>query len=180
MKSSCHFLFNRPGTSELNENSLTSKSKSKSKLSYDRRSVGQSLLASSTHLGLTTRFILLSDSCGFVDVGRSLTRERVCRLQLPLILASAVILGSESGGTRDHILLSQIRDSSSLESQVVVFISPRNRVAQLYPQALASLFVASYDSQGHGGGIRPRLHTCDPRSVSYTAQGRTTQKTFIA
>jgi hypothetical protein len=22
-----------------------------------------------------------------------------------------------------------------------------------------SLFVASYDSQGHGGGIRPRLHT---------------------
>jgi hypothetical protein len=23
----------------------------------------------------------------------------------------------------------------------------------------ASLFVASYDSQGHGGGIRPRLHT---------------------
>jgi hypothetical protein len=27
-----------------------------------------------------------------------------------------------------------------------------------------SLFVASYDSQGHGGGIRPRLHR-DPRSL---------------
>jgi hypothetical protein len=27
----------------------------------------------------------------------------------------------------------------------------RNRVAQLYPQALGSLFVASYDSQGYGG-----------------------------
>jgi hypothetical protein len=26
------------------------------------------------------------------------------------------------------------------------FISPRNRAAQLYPQALGSLFVASYDS----------------------------------
>jgi hypothetical protein len=25
-----------------------------------------------------------------------------------------------------------------------------------------SLFVASYDSQGHGGGIRPRLHTGVP------------------
>jgi hypothetical protein len=25
-----------------------------------------------------------------------------------------------------------------------------------------SLFVASYDSQGHGGGIRPRLHTGTP------------------
>jgi hypothetical protein len=32
-------------------------------------------------------------------------------------------------------------------------------VAQLYPQALGSLFVASYDSQGYGGGIRSRLHT---------------------
>jgi hypothetical protein len=40
----------------------------------------------------------------------SLTRGRVCRLQLLLILASAVIFGSESRGTRDHILLSQIRD----------------------------------------------------------------------
>jgi hypothetical protein len=40
----------------------------------------------------------------------SLTRGRVCRLQLLLALASAVIFGSESHKTRDHILLSQIRD----------------------------------------------------------------------
>jgi hypothetical protein len=40
----------------------------------------------------------------------SLMRGRVCRLQLLLALASAVIFGSESRGTRDHILLSQIRD----------------------------------------------------------------------
>jgi hypothetical protein len=33
----------------------------------------------------------------------SLTRGRVCRLQLLLALASAVILGFESLGTRDHI-----------------------------------------------------------------------------
>jgi hypothetical protein len=32
-------------------------------------------------------------------------------------------------------------------------------MAQLYPPSLHSLFVASYDSQGYGGGIRPRLHT---------------------
>jgi hypothetical protein len=32
-------------------------------------------------------------------------------------------------------------------------------VAQLYPRALGSLFVASYDSQGYGGGILIRLHT---------------------
>jgi hypothetical protein len=40
----------------------------------------------------------------------SLTRGQICRLQLLLALASAVILGSESCGTHDHILLSQIWD----------------------------------------------------------------------
>jgi hypothetical protein len=40
----------------------------------------------------------------------SLTRGRVCNLLLLLALASAVIFGSESRGTRDHILLSQIGD----------------------------------------------------------------------
>jgi hypothetical protein len=45
---------------------------------------------------------------------------------LLLALASAVILGSESHGTHDHILLSQIRDTPSLECQVPVFISPRH------------------------------------------------------
>jgi hypothetical protein len=54
-----------------------------------------------------------------------LTRERVCRLQLLLVLASAVILGSESCGTREHILLPQIRDSHDLEGQVPVVILPR-------------------------------------------------------
>jgi hypothetical protein len=75
-----------------------------------------------------------------------------------LVLSSAVILGSGFRGSHDRILLSQIRDSPNLEGQVPVFISPRNRVAQLYPQALGFLFVASYDSQSYGGGIRIRLH----------------------
>jgi hypothetical protein len=92
--------------------------------------------------------------CGAV----SLTREQVCRLQLLLVLASAVILGSESRGTHDHILLSYIRVFPNLEGQVPVFISPRKRMAQLYIQALGSLFVAIYDSQEYGGGIRTRLH----------------------
>jgi hypothetical protein len=32
-------------------------------------------------------------------------------------------------------------------------------MAQLYSQALGSIFVASYDSQGYGGGIRSSLHS---------------------
>jgi hypothetical protein len=43
---------------------------SKSKFCYDRRSVGHFVLVSSNHLGPKTRFLLLSDSGGFVDVWR--------------------------------------------------------------------------------------------------------------
>jgi hypothetical protein len=46
-----------------------------SKLCYDWRSVAKFVLVSSTHLGLTTRFLFLSDSCGVVDVGRFLWWE---------------------------------------------------------------------------------------------------------
>jgi hypothetical protein len=60
-----------------------------------------------------------------------LTRGRVCRLQLLLALASADIFESDSHGAREHNLLSQIRD---------------------FP------FVATYVSQGYGGGIGTRLH----------------------
>jgi hypothetical protein len=52
-------------------------------------------------------------------------------LRLLLVLASAVIVRYESRGTYDRILLSQIRDSPNLEGQIPLFISPRNRVAQL-------------------------------------------------
>jgi hypothetical protein len=51
-------------------------------------------------------------------------RGWVCSLQLLLALASTVILRSDSRGTRDHILLSQIRDSPNLEGQVPYLNSP--------------------------------------------------------
>jgi hypothetical protein len=66
------------------------------------------------------------------DVGRSNERTGL-PFTIAAGLASAVILGSESRGTHDHILLSQIRDFPNLEGQVPVFISLGNRVAQLYP-----------------------------------------------
>jgi hypothetical protein len=64
-----------------------------------------------------------------------LGRGRVCRLQMLLALASAVIFGSESLGTSDQILLSQIRDF------------PFRRL--LRPAGLL-------------WGIRPRFHTGPP------------------
>jgi hypothetical protein len=59
-------------------------------------------------------------------------------LQLLLGLANVVILRSESHGTHDQILLSQIRDSPNLECQV-----PQEQGGLVYPQALGSLLVAS-------------------------------------
>jgi hypothetical protein len=74
----------------------------------------------------------------------SLTRGWVRRLQLLLVLARAVILRSESRGTRDHILLSQILVSPNLEGQFPVFISLRKTVARLYPQKTNFLAVALF------------------------------------
>jgi hypothetical protein len=86
----------------------TSRMQSRSNIATDRQSV-----SSGVHLRLTTRYLLLFYIyvlvfffCG----APSLTRGRVCRLQLLLVLGRAVILRSKSRGTRDHIFLSQIRD----------------------------------------------------------------------
>jgi hypothetical protein len=65
-------------------------------------------------------------------------RGLVGNLQLLLALASAVILRSDSRGTDDNILLSQIRDSANLEGQVPVFIPPGTRWPSYTPQALGS------------------------------------------
>jgi hypothetical protein len=77
-------------------------------LRYDLQSVVSLSWNKAPIRGLRSHFYYCH--CGFVDVGRCLTRGRVCRLQLLLALASSVILESESRGTRDHISLSQIRD----------------------------------------------------------------------
>jgi hypothetical protein len=72
-------------------------------------------------------------------VAPSLTRGRVCNLLVQLLLgfARAVTLGSKSRRSHDHILLPHLRLPQP-GGPGPVFISPRNRVAQLYPRALGS------------------------------------------
>jgi hypothetical protein len=114
-----------------------------SQLLYDWRFTANQFVLVPSPLRLTARFFFQLNTCAHSPYATSsLRRGWVCRLQLPLVLASAVILRPESRGTNDHILLSQIRDSPNLEDQVPVFISPRNRVAHLYPKELGSLSVA--------------------------------------
>jgi hypothetical protein len=70
-----------------------------------------------------TWFLLLSDSCGFVDVVRPLWRKTGTVLYNCCWSSSAQ---SFSGPSHDDIL-SQIPDSPNMEVQVPVFISRRNR-----------------------------------------------------
>jgi hypothetical protein len=74
----------------------------------------------------------------------SLTRGRICHLQLLLTLASKVILRSESRGTRDHILLSQIRDFRRLLRLGVL----RRKYSTPPPHTLFS-FESESESESH-------------------------------
>jgi hypothetical protein len=102
-------------------------------LCHDRRSVGQFVLEHSTHLELTARFLLLSDCCGFVDVGNSLWWE-----DGSVVYNCCWLSPAQSFSRPSHVGLATI------------FYCLRFQT---------SLFVASYDLQGYGGGIQPRLHT---------------------
>jgi hypothetical protein len=125
---------------------------SESELLYDWRFTANQFVLAPSPLRLTiSNFILQLNTCGYSPyVTSSLTRGWVCCLQLLLVLASAVILRPESRGTHDRILLSQIRDTPNLKGQVPVFISPKNRVPQLYPQALGSLSSPPHGIMGRG------------------------------
>jgi hypothetical protein len=105
---------------------------SESELLYDWRITANKFVLATSPLRLTSsNFIFQLNTCGYsLYVTSFLTRGCVCRLQLLLALASALVLRSESCGTHDHILLSQIRDSPNLGSQVPIFISPTNWLAR--------------------------------------------------
>jgi hypothetical protein len=57
------------------------------------------------------------------------------------------------------IIYSLIKDSTNLTDKVPVFVSLKNRIVQLYPRALISLFIAYYDTRDLGGGILNSFHT---------------------
>jgi hypothetical protein len=98
-----------------------------------RLTVSQSLsLGVEPHLGLMTRYLLLFDSYGLLFVGRPLWREdgsAFCICCWPL--------PAQSFSGPSPLVLATIFYCLRFET---------------------SLVVASYDSQGHGAGIRPRLH----------------------
>jgi hypothetical protein len=78
---------------------------SKSTLCYDRRSVGQSVLVSSTHLRPKIKFLLLSDSCGFVDVWQ---KDRL------------IVYNWSSSSSLYNLAMNRVEDTTSNVSSIVV------------------------------------------------------------
>jgi hypothetical protein len=114
----------------------TGKLYSKSNICYDRRSVGQSVLVSGTHLGLRPDFHCCQTAAVLL-VWSALSDERT---GLPFTIAPDPRHRSHSWvqvpwGLWPHFTLSNSR-FPNLKGQVLLFISTRKRVAQLYPQAL--------------------------------------------
>jgi hypothetical protein len=104
---------------------------------YDRQTAGQS----GSHLdpmgshGQTSSVFWLT-TAGFL-MWSALSVERtglLITVQLLLGLTSAVLLGSESRWTKTLFHFPSFWDSPNLEGQVPVYVSPRNKVAQLYPR----------------------------------------------
>jgi hypothetical protein len=108
---------------------------SESEFLYNWRFTDNQFILATSPLRLSTNsFIFQLNTCSYSPyVTSSLMRGWVCRLQLLLVLASAVILSSKSSRTHDHNLLSLLWDSPNLEGQVPVFISPRYWVPFLSP-----------------------------------------------
>jgi hypothetical protein len=73
-------------------------------------------------------------SLRFVKVG-ALSEERTS-LKFTVAAGLCKLSHSRVRVHRNRILLSKIQDSPNLEGRDPVFITPRNKVVQLYPQAL--------------------------------------------
>jgi hypothetical protein len=137
----------------------------RSKVIYDWQSVGQSVLVSGAHLGPVINFSFSLkfslDSCELVILSRPLWREDGSVIYSTV--ASGPCQSSQSWvevpqNSRPYFTVT-FETPPTWRAWSPYLYPPGNRVAQLYPRALGSFFVTSYDSQGYGGGIVTRLHT---------------------
>jgi hypothetical protein len=152
------------------------------KLIYDRRSVGQSVVVSGPHLEHTTRFYYCRTLAVFVlraaipdeRTGLQFTRTIFCHslVQVPQNSWPHLTVSFET------ICYCLIRDSHNLEGQARVFISPTDRVAQLYPPytgfpfcrllRLAGLRWIYFNPPPHGSTTDSSYISTDGQSASWS------------
>jgi hypothetical protein len=118
---------------------------SQSELLYYWRFTANQFVFATSPLRLTTsNFIFKLNAYGYSPyVTSSLNGGWVCRLQLLLVLASAVILTSDSRGTIFYC--HRLGDSPNLEGKVPVFTSPRNWVPFSSPPTTRRATVEVFD-----------------------------------
>jgi hypothetical protein len=129
-----------------------------SKLRYDRRSVGQSVVVSSTHLGPKTRFFLLS-VCGLLMWGTHSDE----RTGLSFTIAVGPRQRSYSWvlvpwDSRPYFTVSDSRLLHPGGSGSRIYISQEQGGPFIPPRYWAP-FSSPPTTQGYGGGIRTCLHT---------------------
>jgi hypothetical protein len=110
------------------------------------------------------------DNCGILTVESPLWREDRSVIYLYncfWALPEQSLWGPSPTELRAYCTL--IWDSLNLEGHVSLFIFPNNRVAQLCPRALGSLFVAFFDSKCYGGGILARMASASLIQLSHWA-----------
>jgi hypothetical protein len=90
--------------------------------------------------GLRSDFCYCQAVAGLLMLDALSDERTVCRLQLQLAFVSAFILKSESCGTHDRILVSQIRDSSNLEGQGPRIYVHQWQVGPVIPQDIEFRF----------------------------------------
>jgi hypothetical protein len=114
-------------------------------------------------------FFQLNACCHSPYTTCSLTRGWVCRLQLLLVLASAFIVRSESHRIHDHILRSQIQDSSNLEVRSP-YLYPPGTGWPSYTTSHCFPFPSPFTTRGATVAvIRIRLHTLGANMLSLDA-----------
>jgi hypothetical protein len=147
-------------------------------LVYDWRfTANQFVLATSPSRLSTSKFFQLNTCSHSPYVISSLTRGWNYRLQLLLVLASAVILRSESRGFHYHILLSDIRDSPNLRFGFPNLYTPgtgwpsfshTHCVPFLSPPTTCSATVEVFDPVSTQDWLSSKLH------LAYNLSARTT------
>jgi hypothetical protein len=111
------------------------------------RSVAQFVLVSSTNLESMKRYLLLSHSSVFFGVGCPLRRDdRSAEYKCCWVSPAQSFWGPSLVGLTTIFYFLRHYHPTSLKSQILVYISPRNKVVKFYSRALDPLSVPLQDS----------------------------------
>jgi hypothetical protein len=160
-KSACHSLIPfllPPSTAHSLNSDLRLSLSSKVKVMLRSTVSRPVFLVSSTHLGLKVRSLLLSNSCGFVDVERSLWRDNGSAVYNCCWSSPAQSFLRQSPAGLVNIFYCLRFETPQPGGPGPSIYIPQEQGSPVIPPGTGFPFVAYYEWQGYGGGIRTRLN----------------------